>query len=304
MQEPFPSTSRSVAVQSVVGGASSSRLERMLGALDNSARVGKVELACHRLVVLLGDAAPAPVLAEDHLQGLRDRFTHIDEIRHVMLDEPLGMARGHNALAAMGDTDFIVTSDAGAVPDARALWRLLGTFDEPTTGMAEAKQLPHEQSKAYDAGTGHTSWASSAFAMTPRSLFEKVGGFDEHTFVEHCADVDYSWMVREAGCTVVFQPAAIVFNDKALIERAGSERMSAEQVSAALAGLLLAHKWSREDVLDQLLAEYDTSPESAHHEAAGAFRERRDQGLLVPQRDSGHEIGYFRDGVYAEHRYE
>ena len=149
---------------------------------------------------------------------MRARFTHLDEIRYVVLDEQVRATKGHNALAAMCDTDFIVTCDPGVIPDARALWRLLGTFDDPATGLAEAKQLPIEHPKAYETGTGHTSWAATAFAMTSRSLFEKVGGFDEQTFVEQCADVDYSWMVREAGCHVVFQPAAIVSTDVAFPE--------------------------------------------------------------------------------------
>ena len=275
----------------------------MLGALDNSASLGRAEMLCDRLVVLLGDASPTPTLDEDHLDSLRARFTHIDEIQYVVFDKQVRTATGHNALAAMGDTDFIVMCDPGVIPDARAMWRLLATFDEPTTGLAEAKRLPIEHPKAYDTGTGHTSWAATAFAMMTRSLFEKVGGFDEQTFVEQCADVDFSWMVREAGCHVVFQPAAVVSTDAAFPEDGDSVPSLEEQICSAQAALLLAHKWSRDDVLDALLADYDGSPVRAHHEAANAFRERRDRGLLVPRRDGRHEIGYFRDGFHAEHRY-
>ncbi|WP_457208045.1 glycosyltransferase family 2 protein [Nocardioides sp. P5_C9_2] len=275
----------------------------MLGALDNSARLGKAEMVCDRFVVLLGEASTTPVLNDDLLDALRARFTHLDEIRYDVFDERVRAAKGHNALAALGDTDFIVTCDPGVIPDARAPWRLLGTFDEPTTGLAEAKRLPIEHPKAYDTGTGHTSSASLAFAMTPRSLFEKVGGFDEQTFVEEGADVDYSWMVREAGCHVVFQPAAIVFTDAVFTEDGDEAPTSEEQIGSAQAALLLAHKWSRDDVLDALLADYDRSSVRALHEAADVFRERRDRGLLVPRRDDAHEIGYFQDGFHAEHRY-
>lgn len=303
MQEPFPSGPRSIAVQSVVYRTPRAGVEKMLGALDNSVRVGKTEMVCDRLVVLLGDASPTPALDEAYLDELRGRFTHIDEIRYHFFDENVGTSKGHNALAAMSDTDYIVTSNPDVIPDARALWRLLGTFNEPTTGMAEAKQLPIEHPKDYDAGTGHTSWAATAFAMTPRTLFDKVGGFDEQTFFMYCDDVDYSWMVREAGYHVVFQPSAVVFHDKALTIDGGWVPTSAEQVFSAQASLLLAHKWSRDDVLEKTLLDYDNSPVSVYNDAADAFRERLDQGLLVPQRDPGHEIGYFQDGFYAKHRY-
>jgi hypothetical protein len=139
--------------------------------------------------------------------------------------------------------------------------------------------------------------------MTPRALFDEIGGFDEQTFFMYCDDVDYSWLVREQGRYVVFQPAAAVFHDKSLSADGGWVPTHAEQVFSAQAALLLAHKWSRDDVLDRIIIDFDDSPVSVYNDAAVEFRRRRDAGLLVPQRDPDHKVGFFEDGFYARHRY-
>ena len=72
--------------------------------------------------------------------------------------------------------------------------------------MTEARQTPVEHHKEYDPQTGVTSWAATALAMIPYAVFQEVGGFDEKTFFMYCDDVDFSWMVREAGYQIIYGP--------------------------------------------------------------------------------------------------
>jgi len=301
--EPFPDKPASVAVQSVLYNNSLPSLIKALEALDNSALVGKRELMASRVVSVLGDASGAPLLDEPTLASLREQFSNLDEIVYVYFGENSGTSRGHNRLAELADTDFIVTSNPDVIADARALWRMVAAFNDPTVGMVEAKQLPVEHPKDYAAHTGATGWATTAFAMTRRSLFEQLEGFDAQTFFMYCDDVDYSWRVREAGYTVVFHAAAIVFHDKQLTARGKWMATGAEHFYSAQASLLLAHKWSRDDEVDRILAIFEESERDEQRAAAAEFKERRDAGLLVAQRDADGQVGEFVGNFYTEHRY-
>ncbi len=53
-------------------------------------------------------------------------------------------------------------------------------------------------------------YCSAAFLLTPRLLWEKLGGFDESYAPAYYEDVDYCMRVREAGLRVVYEPAAAV----------------------------------------------------------------------------------------------
>lgn len=295
---------RSVSIQSVLYRTDPLAVERTLEALDRSAALGVTEGLGGPVSVTLGDASPDRVLSDDQLDAFRECFTALTDVHYEFFDENTGTAKGHNRLAAGGTSAYIVTSNPDIVPDRRALWRMLALFDDPATGMVEAKQTPVEHPKEYDTATGETGWAATAFAMTPRDLFDELGGFDEETFFMYCDDVDYSWLVREAGRKVVFQPAAVVFHDKRLSLDGAWQPTSAERYYSAQAALLMAHKWSREDVVERIAASFAASDVHEFVDAVEEFERRRTEGLLVPQRDPAHAIAEFRDdGYYTEHRY-
>ncbi|QWZ07221.1 hypothetical protein KRR39_17330 [Nocardioides panacis] len=302
--EPFPDSPVSVAVQSVLYLTPVPSLLRMLEALDNSASVGKTELMCERIVVVLGDASPTRLVAEQELEEMRSRFTHLDEIVYTYFGENVGTSRGHNLLAALSDTDLVVFSNPDVVCDARAPWRMASVLNDPTVGMVEAKQLPVEHPKEYDPSTGLTSWATTAFAMTRREVFDRLEGFDAQTFFMYCDDVDYSWRVREAGLGVVFHPAAVVFHDKRLHVDGSWMPTSAEHFFSAQAALLLAHKWSRDDVVERVMKQYQKSGIPQQASAVEEFVRRRDEGGLVRPHDPENTIGTFVGYRYTEHRFE
>ena len=303
-QEPFPDAPVSVAVQSVLYQTPRPALERMLEALDNSAEIGRRELFCDRLVVQLGDASGTPLVSSEDLDEMRARFTNLDEIRYTYFDENVGTSRGHNALAQLSDAEFLVTSNPDVVAEGRALWRMATVFNDAQVGMVEAKQLPVEHPKDYDMSTGFTSWATTAFAMTRRSIFDELGGFDARTFFMYCDDVDYSWRVREAGYQVVFHPAAIVFHDKQLTVKGRWMPTAAEHFYSAQAALLLPYKWSRDDVVETVMAQYQKSGIAQQEAAVKEFLKRRDGGELVKRLDPENKVATFVGYRYAENRFE
>lgn len=302
MQHASPD--RSISVQSILYGTDPDAVARTLEALDWSASWGAAQGLGGPVSVTLGDASPERVLSDDVLDDLRGRLTSLAAVHYQFFGENTGTAKGHNRLAAEGDTAYLVTSNPDIVPDPRALWRMVEHFDDPATGMVEAKQSPIEHPKHYDVTTGETGWAATAFAMTSRELFDQLGGFDEQTFFMYCDDVDYSWLVREAGRTVVFDPSALAYHDKRLSTDGAWQPTGAERYYSAQAALLLAHKWSRDDVVTRVADHFRASNVPEFVDAVQEFERRRKDGALVPQRDPDHRVGEFLDnGYYTEHRY-
>jgi GT2 family glycosyltransferase len=303
-EELPPNAPATIAIQTILYNTPLDRLERTLEAFDNTARLGTRDLMNDGLTILIGDASPQATVPKQLVAEWKERFTHLADIRYTFFNRNVGTSVGHNRLAAsFTETDYIVTSNPDIIVEPRALWRMLTVFNDPKVGMVEAKQLPIEHPKDYDTGTGHTSWATTAFAMTPRALFDELEGFDAKTFFMYCDDVDYSWRVREAGRTVIFQPASVVFHDKQLNTEGGWMPTGAEVKHSASAALLLAHKWSRPDLVDSILASFKASKKKSHMEAATEFQKALKAGKLVTPRDPKHQIATFVGMYYAEHRF-
>jgi hypothetical protein len=286
----------------VLYGNSPDAVGRTVEAFDNAARIATDAGVLSGMVLAFGDASPEPVLDATQVARLQESTSAI-EVSYEFFDENTGTSRGQNRLSRSTSSDFVLICNPDVVPEGRALLRLLEILADPAIGLAEAKQQPVEHPKDYDPATGDTSWGSGAFSMVRRSAFEEVGGFDEDTFFLYCDDVDLSWRLRETGHRVVNEPAAVVFHDKDLSPTGGWVPTEAERYFSAEAALLLAHKWSRDDVLDQVLTMLEGSPEEVHHRAVAEFRRRHESGSLAPRHDPSHTVGQFVDGNYAPHRF-
>lgn len=171
-------------------------------------------------------------------------------------------------------------------------------------GLVEARQLPIEHPKDYDPRTGETGWASTACALAPRKLFDDLNGFDADTFFLYCDDVDFSWRVRLAGYRVVHECAAVVFHDKRLSDVGGWISTPAERYYSAEAALLLAYKYSRQDLTDKYLEAFAKSGDEVLQKAHAAFELRRKTGRLPTPIDPDHRVAQFVEGHYAPHRYK
>lgn len=56
----------------------------------------------------------------------------------------------------------------------------------------------------------HVDYCSGLFLLTPRHLFQSLGGFDVIYSPAYCEDCDYGLMVNQAGFKVIYEPRIVV----------------------------------------------------------------------------------------------
>jgi GT2 family glycosyltransferase len=260
-----------------------------------------------------GDCSPVPILSQDIVDSWVEeaRVSTYVPIKYTFFDSNKGSAAGHNALMEQvrertqgpdGNSLLIIMN-----PDVKmagdTIYCLGLTRNRWRVGFVEARQLPIEHPKSYDEISGKTAWASTAAAMTTTDIFWEVGGFDAATFFLYCDDVDFSWLIREKGYDVIFQPAAIVYHDKRLNADGSWPAGQAERYYSAEAALLLSYKWSRHDKTESWLQYFRESGDDFLVKAADAFEKRRAAGKLPIQRDPSHSVGVFSSGGYGPNRF-
>ena len=291
-------------VQSVLYNTAFVDLARSVESLVRAAEISMSETGSVRGVTLaIGDSSPLRCLEAAEIAALQLVCEPYVFLTYSWFAANLGSARGHNTLAEGTEADFIFLTNPDIVVSPRTLDYLLEPFHKTAVGMTEAKQLPIEHPKTYDSVTGETSWASGACSVIPAAVFRELQGYDAESFFMYCDDVDLAWRVRQLGLRVVHQPAATAFHDKRVDNDLTMPPSQAEKYYSAEAALILAHKWSRSDLVANILAEFDSHGEDYHRAAAAAFRERRITGKLPTPVDSGHQVGQFVAGHYAEHRF-
>lgn len=293
----------SLDVQSVVYTNDPADLLRAAEAVSNSARVARAAGLLGDWAFRLGDGSPRPVLDSAHLNTITELVeAQGGKFEHDVFGTNLGSAGGHNRLAKLGSNSQMVILNPDALMDPNTLSTMLRTAADDI-GFIEARQIPVEHPKEYDMLTGDTEWGSTACALIPRSLFEELEGFDSETFFLYCDDVDFSWRVRLAGKRVVYQAAARLFHDKRLTPTGDWPSSNAERYYSAEAALLLAFKYSRDDVLKQNLRAFAHSSNPDLQKALAAFERRRAEGRLPARIDASNEVARFVAGNYTEHRY-
>ena len=296
-------SARTLVVQSVLYGTPADALLRAAEALANSAQLAVEAGQLSTWALALGDCSPEPVMTPE----VRVRLEEVlglggGSLSSEFFGENLGSAAGHNRIAKRSDSDLILilNPDAQVAPDALTELAKRCVDD---VGIAEARQVPFEHPKDYAVGDGDTSWASTACAMTPRAVFDSIGGFDARSFFLYCDDVDYSWRVRLAGHRVVYVPSAAVFHDKRLSVTGDWPASPAEIYYSAEAALILAHKYSHPEIVAGLEKAYRRDTNETVARALAEFRRRRAAGELVDSIDPGHRVGEFVKGNYSVHRF-
>lgn len=291
-------------VQSVLYNTAFADLRRSVESLVRAAEISMSETGSVRAVTLaIGDSSPLRCLEDAEVAALKMLCEPYVFFTYTWFAANLGSAGGHNSLADGTEADFIFLTNPDIVMCPRTLDYLLEPFHKTAVGMTEAKQLPIEHPKSYDPMTGETSWASGACSVIPASIFRALQGYDAESFFMYCDDVDLAWRVRQLGLRVVHQPAATVFHDKRVGSDLTMPPSEAEKYYSAEAALILAHKWSRSDLVESILAEFDVQGQDYHQQAAEAFRERRKNDRLPTPVDPSHLVGQFIAGQYAKHRF-
>lgn len=199
-----------------------------------------------------------------------------------------GFGAGQNRAARGGTAPFIfvLNPDTELAPDC--IERLYETAIEDDHRVAawEARQLPYEHPKVYDAVTLDLPWFSAACVLVRRAAFDTVGGFDPRIFL-YCEDVDLSWRLRTVGWRLRYVPRATVqhfsYSEPGELKRA--------QFTGSMLGnlYLRARFGSRRDVAQGIVAYCDVLREPPP--LPGVRRE-----LLAGLGQFARNFSYFRGG--------
>jgi hypothetical protein len=293
----------SLRIQSVLFHTDPAGARRLVESLANAVRIAQDAGRIDASHLALGDCGDPPSLTAEQIDDLRVLVGDTFSLEYTVFGANLGHGGGHNRLAEGLAEDFLLIVNPDAVAEALLVARLAERLADPGVGIAEARQLPVEHPKEYDPDTGDTPWASMACALLRAEAVRQVGLFDADTFFMHGDDVDLSWRMRLAGWKIAHQPTARVFHDKAIGMHGYIEANAVERVHGALAGLLLAYKYSRDDELTALIGiMQEGSPEQ--REALRIYAERSDAGRLpLPRLDREGRVAEFVMGNFARHRF-
>jgi GT2 family glycosyltransferase len=290
-------------VQSILYGNAAEDIVRAGAAVSNSAHWAVDAGLVGDWSLQVGDCSPEAVFDDAGLARLRHEVeSRGGTLEYTVFGANLGSALGHNTLAKRSAADLMLILNPDTQVDSDALAVLTSALVDGV-GVVEARQVPLEHPKEFDAGTGATSWASTACALTTRTAFEALGGFDNETFFLYVDDLDFSWRLRLAGYRVLYEPAARVFHDKRLTIDGGWQTSSAEVYYSAEAAILLAHKYSRPDLVASLIAQFRKEGSEPVLKAVAEYESRRAEGRLPAAIDGDHRVAQFVDGNYAKHRF-
>ncbi|PXX39322.1 hypothetical protein NA66_1002449 [Burkholderia pyrrocinia] len=67
--------------------------------------------------------------------------------------------------------------------------------------------------------------------------------------------------------------------------------------------MILAYKWSRDDLAESICDYFKNHGEDYHKKAAKEYEDRKQSGRLPKQLDPDHKIAFFSDNLYSKHRY-
>ncbi|MDL2289276.1 hypothetical protein LJB83_00750 [Clostridia bacterium OttesenSCG-928-F22] len=258
-----------------------------------------------KIIFRYGDASKEPVFNEQEVAALKQQFAEDIEIHYEFFGFNSGTAKGHNLLGKQCTADYMMIMNPDVLLQSNFFTEIFRPFQNETlkAGIAEARQTPVEHPKRYNFETGETSWAATASAVFPTSLFNQLDGFDEETFFMYCDDVDFSWRARLLGYQVIYCPAAVIFHAKRIRAKGGVQSTEAERYYSAEAALLMAYKFSNPSELDKLMGMFSMGDNRYALKALNEFKRRQQNGSLPEQLDAEHKVAQFIDGYYSRNRY-
>ncbi len=279
-------------------------VDRLVTGVVRAAEVAREQKLFDRITYWIGDSSPLPVLDGADVEKFvtARQGGAVDEIEYRYYDANLGSAEGNNVLMRDVGADFFLMVNPDIYASPGLVVELAKPFADRSVGIVDARQLPFEHPKAYDPKTGETGWTSMACCMLRGEAVAKVGDLDSETFFLYCDDVDYAWRTRLAGYKLIHSLSAVAFHDKRLNAEARVAAGEAELYYAGEAALMLSYKYSREDITNHLLRQFEHGP-PYHQQAWETFLRRKHEGRLPGQLDPEHKVAEFVDGNYARHRF-
>jgi O-antigen biosynthesis protein len=164
-------------------------------------------------------------------------LSRVEGAKVIYSETNLHFLRGVNLTAkhARGRHILLLNSDAQLVPgtleaavrtleSARDIGAVGARIVLPDGTLQEAGSIIWNDGGCQGYGRGHQAndgefmfrrdvdYCSGAFLLTPRALWEKLGGFDERYAPCYYEETDYCVRLQEAGYRVVYEPDAVILH--------------------------------------------------------------------------------------------
>ena len=296
-----------IQVQAVLYRNDQQELIRGLEALNNAA----FEAKKNGITVSLrwGDSTDAALLSNQKWNMMQAIGSELEKMEYYPFHENMGYGRGNNMLAAGVTTDYLLIMNPEILLPPTGISDMVEVFQDKDAGIAEARQIPVEHPKEFEAENHKTAWASGACFMIPTLLFHELNGFDAKTFFMYCEDVDLSWRVRMRGKKIIYQPKTGVFHAKRLSGSGNYQPGKIEQKYTVLSEALLAYKWSYPEYARDRIRIASERKYPGGQEAADIFHQLEENGDLPDFMDPEHRIAniiqFPETGgmIFAKHRY-
>jgi hypothetical protein len=293
-----------LAVQVVIFQNPQVVLERFAAGLGAAIRSARVDHDLSQVAVRFGDCSPSRVIDDEGLASIIGKLGEgVDDVSYSFFDANLGSSGGSNALAELGDEEYVWVVNPETYPAPNCASELLAALQAELVAAVDARQIPVEHPKVYDLQTGDTGWASGACLMVRRRAFDEVGGFDDRFFPHCCDDVDLSWRLRLAGFRVVHAPNAPIYQDKRPNADGAVRAPRHEQLSGQLARLWLCRRYGRPDLEAEHVAVLESSEDEDHRALAAEYRSRLAAGDVPTELAGAASVAEFVDGEYTSHRF-
>lgn len=288
-----------ITYQIALGRLPDKALEKHLIWLESAFRVATQKRGI-QLTVLVGEYSNSIFAKESTFDSLIEKHRDTFKLKKHIFSNEISPSATHNSLARNAKGDFIVIASPEVIPEPTALDNLISRFEEKKDlGLVDARQIPFEFARDVGFAPNATSWCSRSFMMARKSIFDELGGFDEHLFVCDGEDVDFSWRVKLGGYVVNHDPTSIVHDssfmrsDKSLIQASSKVSFS------PLTKLLLPWKWSREDVFESVWNELKNTPSTEGENAMSSFMQIKKTRSLPKQLDRENRVAIFDSPNYT-----
>lgn len=254
-----------------------------------------------------GDASPRPLYTENEIKAINAELAGNVTVRYQYFNKNTGTSYGHNRMVKGCKSDYLWITNPDIILQLDFFVEIMKPYLEDNDhqiGIVEGRQTPIENRKQYDYITGETSWGTGACTLFRTEAYLGVNGYDEECFFMYCDDVDISWRVRLQGYKIIYVPSAVIFHDKRLSEKGQYVPTSAEIYYSLEARLLMAWKWSYDDLLKALIKEYKRIDTPDYRRALADFEKRKKEDRLPPQLDPEHRVGDIRstpDGGFLDY---
>lgn len=293
----------SIQVQSVLYNNEVETLNKAAINLDNAFRVAKKKhTPITNIRLYWGDASPKPLYDAATIKSINQSLENI-EVVYQYFNENTGSAKGHNIMSKKNDYSHVIIMNPDVIVSPRFFIEIIKPLADSRVGMVEARQTPIEHQKEYDKYTGETDWATTACALVPMDVFNKLEGFDDETFFLYCDDLDFSWRLRLLGYKIIYQPYAPVFHAKRLSNNGKWKPTSAEVYYSAEAAIMMAYKFSNDKRVEYLVKMFLDSKDENQVKAAKEFLRRKEEKRLPKQIDKEHKVATFMGDYYSKNRF-